>query len=172
MAAGLKAEVEASDIEGHDGTLETALVAWTGNRGPVVYNKWQSAYFRLLREWGFVDEKAPQGEDPTARQKRMLVYYDEMQTDMFGSDHRVQATKRQRSSGAQNQQDGGGPAPALQVAVRPEDQPERHEIYTPKQLENEIESQAEEESPEWLLAMPEAERAWEEWMAGDSDEES
>ena len=103
MAAGQKAEVEASDIEGHDGTLETALVAWTGKRGPVVYNKWQSAYFRLIREFGFADEKAPQGEDPTARQRRMLVYYDEMQTDMFGPNHRVQAAKRQRSSGAQNQ---------------------------------------------------------------------
>ena len=172
MAAGQKAEIEESDIEGHDGTLETALVAWTGKRGPVVYNKWQSAYFRLIREFGFADEKAPQGEDPTARQKRMLVYYDEMQTDMFGSDHRVQATKRQRSSGAQNQQDGGGSALALQVAVRPEDQPERHEIYTPKQLDLESEGQPEEESPEWLLALPEAERVWDKWMAGDSDEES
>ena len=139
MAAGQKAEIEASDIEGHDGTLETALVAWTDRYGPVVYNKWQSAYFLLLRDWGFVDEKAPAGEDPTARQKRMLVYYDQMQTDMFGPGHRVQAAKRQRSSGVQNQQDGGGSAPALQVAVRPDDQPERHEIYTPKQLDLESE---------------------------------
>ena len=120
MAAGQKAVIEESDLEGNDGTLEMALVAWTERHGPVIYNKWQSAYFSLIRDWKFVDEKAPEGEDTAARQRRMLAYYDQMQTDMFGLDHRVQAAKRHRISSVQNQQDGGGSAPALQVAVMPE----------------------------------------------------
>ena len=135
MAAGQKAVIEESDLQGNDGTLEMALVAWTNRYGPVIYNKWQSAYFQLIREWEFVDEKAPVDEDPTSRQKRMLEYYDQMQTDMFGPDHRIQAAKRQRSSNVSNQQGGGGFAPDLQVAVRPENRPEKYDVYTPKQLE-------------------------------------
>ena len=118
MAAGQKAVIEESDLQGNDGTLEMALVAWTNRYGPVIYNKWQSAYFQLIREWEFVDEKAPVDEDPTSRQKRMLEYYDHMQTDMFGSDHRVQASKRQRAESARavNQQGGRGDITAnLQV---------------------------------------------------------
>ena len=73
----------------------------------------------------------------------MLEYYDQMQTDMFGSDHRIQAAKRQRSSNVSNQQGGGGIAPDLQVAVRPEERPEKYDVYTPKQLELDLEMQAE-----------------------------
>ena len=85
MAAGQKAVIDLQDVKGDDGSLETALVAWTSRHGPVTYNKWQSAYFQLIgKDWGFADEKAPVGETPTERQQRMLEYYDLMQTDMFG----------------------------------------------------------------------------------------
>ena len=41
MAAGQKAVIDLQDVAGNDGSLETALVAWTGRHGPVIYNKWQ-----------------------------------------------------------------------------------------------------------------------------------
>ena len=155
MAAGQKAVIDESDVEGGDGSLEMALVAWTSRHGPVIYNKWQSAYFLLIRDWEFEDEKAPVGEDPTARQRRMLEYDDQMQTDMFGPDHRIQAAKRQRNTNASNQQGGGGFTPNLQVAVRPDERPENYTVYTPKQLEVELDLQADDVSPDRLLAAPE-----------------
>ena len=172
MAAGQRAEIEESDVAGDDGSLEMALVSWTGIHGPVICNKWQSAYFQLIRDWEFKDEKAPVGEDSTARQRRMLEYYDQMQTDMFGSDHRIQAAKRQRSMNAPNQQAGGAITPGLQVALRTEERPENYAVYTPKQLDIELEMQAEEESPDRLLALPEGQQIWDECRAVDSDEES
>ena len=55
-----RATVIAEDVSGSDGTLRTTLRKWAGRQGPVTYNKWQSVFWTLRREYG-LDEHDLEG---------------------------------------------------------------------------------------------------------------
>ena len=91
MAMSGRVVIRQEDIVGGDGTVETALSLWIGQRPPCTYNQFQSAYFSLLRDFALADENAPEGETPAERGKRVYALYDEIQGSVHGADHREQA---------------------------------------------------------------------------------
>ena len=112
-----------SSIEGHDGTLYSALEIWLGNHGPVTYNPFQSVFYSLRRRDDLLDMV---GEESQAeRQARMSQWYRDIQTALFGPDFVRLASEKERAEGR-----GGLAALALArpkeastgVATREEDQ--------------------------------------------------
>ena len=91
MAMSGRVVIRQEDIMSGDGTVETALSLWIGQRSPCTFNQFQSAYFTLLRDFALVDEHAPEGETPADRGKRVYAMFDEIQGSIHGTDHREQA---------------------------------------------------------------------------------
>ena len=65
MALSGRIVINPEDLRDGNGTLRRALELWNSRRGPVQYNSWQSVYFSLIREHGYADESAIQGETPS-----------------------------------------------------------------------------------------------------------
>ena len=54
--------VEASHLEGGDGTVLTGLRLWSASNTAVTYNRWQSLFFALIRDFKLTDTEAQPGE--------------------------------------------------------------------------------------------------------------
>ena len=92
MAQSGRANISADDLLGNDGTLRNALELWLAKHGkPVMYQTWQSAWYRLKGEFGMSDVDKPPNEDKSGEGRRSREMYEEVQTEMFGEDHRHQA---------------------------------------------------------------------------------
>ena len=85
-----KVSVTQEDVRGHDGTLSSAATMWMCRNGPVVYNKFQSLYYGLLR-MGFEDQDKVLGETDKELQGRLKVMWDELSKDVHGSDYLAEA---------------------------------------------------------------------------------
>ncbi len=62
MAPGGRVEIDPDDLQNGDGTLRLAMKLWCAKHGPVQYNAWQLVFFALMRDHGYVDLEAPEGE--------------------------------------------------------------------------------------------------------------
>ena len=72
MAMSGRVVIRQEDIVGGDGTVETALSLWIGQRSPCTFNQFQSAYFTLLRDFGLEDEHAEQARRVRCRGVRVF----------------------------------------------------------------------------------------------------
>ena len=79
MAQSGRVNINPEDLRGGNGTMRRALELWSCRHGPVQYNQWQSVYFALIREHGYVDEEAAVGELPSTRQGRIRGMFHEIQ---------------------------------------------------------------------------------------------
>ena len=83
--------------EASDGTILGVLELWSASVGPVKFQKWQSAYFGLLRK-GFVDSEAFAGETRAEAAKRIRDMYNTIQTEVHGDDHVLQAVRKDQAN--------------------------------------------------------------------------
>ena len=90
MAVSGKAVIALDDIKDSDGTVKGALELWSTKQGPVTYNKWQSAYFQIVKLEGLTDAGAQEGETGAEKQARIRQLYDDVQTELYGEDHAAQ----------------------------------------------------------------------------------
>ena len=65
MAGVSRADIIAEDIASSDGTFWGTMEYWSLREGPVMFPKFQSAYWALRREHNMVDE-CPPHEDKSA----------------------------------------------------------------------------------------------------------
>ena len=86
MASNSRVTVTAEDIAESDDTLRGALSTWILKRGPVDYNKFQSAYFSLMRDHLFVDPDFAAGETQVVRQQRLMAMYRRIHEETWGQD--------------------------------------------------------------------------------------
>ena len=91
MALSGRVIINPEDLRDGDGTLRRALELWSCRNGPVQYNKWQSVYFALIRDYGYADEETSMGEDPVLLQTRIRRMYREIQESIHGPDYRAEA---------------------------------------------------------------------------------
>jgi hypothetical protein len=97
MAESDKIVIDPEHLLGGDGTVSVALQLWSGRNGPIRFNKWQSLYFRLIRD-GYTDEsKVMKGESLAKTQRRIRQLYEEVQSELHGGDHKALALRRDRS---------------------------------------------------------------------------
>ena len=85
-----KVKITQEDVRGHDGTLSSAATMWMCRNGPIVYNKFQSLYYGLLR-MGFEDQDKVLGETTKEAQSRLKMMWDELSTEVHGSDYLAEA---------------------------------------------------------------------------------
>ena len=83
-----RATVIAEDVSGSDGTLRTTLRKWAGRQGPVTYNKWQSVFWTLRRDYG-LDEHDLEGATQSQVQSRMKSLYQDIMVECHGEDFRA-----------------------------------------------------------------------------------
>ena len=93
VASNERAVIDQQDLEGSDGTLRQALRLWNARQGPVIYNQWMSAFFAMTRDFKMEDTDRPPEETQSAKQKRISAMFHEIQTELHGPDHLVQAFK-------------------------------------------------------------------------------
>ena len=86
MASNSRVTVTAEDIAESDDTLRGALSTWILKRGPVDYNKFQSAYFSVMRDHLFVDPDFAAGETQVVRQQRLMAMYRRIHEETWGQD--------------------------------------------------------------------------------------
>ena len=97
MSSGQKVEIAPEDIEGHDGTIESAMEVWTQRRGRINFNQWQSLYYGLKRMGLSVRDLAPDEYDsPQRRGQRIKLAYVEVQGDLPQPESRGIETAPQR----------------------------------------------------------------------------
>ena len=73
MASSGRANISADDLLGNDGTLRHALELWLSRLGkPVMYQTWQSAWYKLKGEFGMSDVDKPPNEDRSGEGQRRL----------------------------------------------------------------------------------------------------
>ena len=92
MASHGRVQVNPEHLRDGNGTLHRAMELWSCRNGAVAYNQWQSVYFTLLREHGYVDEYwaergAAAGDHPSERQTRIRALWNVIQTELYGVDH-------------------------------------------------------------------------------------
>ena len=72
MARSGKVKINSEVLEDYTGNdLRVAISMWSARMGPATYNQWQSAYFALIRDFGYIDAAAAEDESPAARQRRI-----------------------------------------------------------------------------------------------------
>ena len=79
--------VDASHLEGGDGTLLTGLRLWSASNPAVNYNPWQSLFFGLIRDFKLKDTEAQPGESLEERQSRIWSSWNLIQGEIHGPDH-------------------------------------------------------------------------------------
>ncbi len=88
---GRRVVIDPVDVNDSDGTVRGALVLCCTSIGePIGYNPFQSMYFALIREHKCRDEGAVPEETGAARQKRIRALYQEVLSDLWGSEYRTQ----------------------------------------------------------------------------------
>ena len=85
--------VEASHLEGGDGTVLTGLRLWSASNTAVTYNRWQSLFFALIRDFKLTDTEAQPGESQEERQTRVRSSWNFIQGEIHGPDHAAQAVR-------------------------------------------------------------------------------
>ena len=157
MAGTGKVVVTDADISEEDETVEQALYTWsTLQTEPCRYNVWQSVYFQL-KNLGYPDANAPEGESMRRRQNRLKKMYQEIQLEVHGK-----------------------VLDSLKIVEDTEDPPARSveqplgpAVYemdggdTPRDQVND-----ERFSPDRDLAIPAVSQAWEEGMRRDNETET
>ena len=156
MALSGKVTINPEHLQGGNGTLHRALELWSCRNGPVQYNTWQSVFFGLIRDHGYKDEGAVDGETSSQRQKRIRTEYNEIHLSIHGPDYLAAALLSQKSEretveqGTRPEDNEGWTTGALVETGRGLETPPG---LTPEKLG---------ESPDWFLQDPEAEKAWDE----------
>ena len=83
--------IDPAHLEGGDGkSMQLGLRLWSSHNSPILYNDFQSLYFQLMK-MGYEDEGAPDVETSAERQVRMKAMYQEVQSEIHGSEHLVLA---------------------------------------------------------------------------------
>ena len=91
-ATNERATVIAEDVSGSDGTLRTTLRKWAGRQGPVTYNKWQSVFWMLRRDYA-LDEPDLEGATQSQIQSRMKTLYQDIMVECHGEDFRAELAR-------------------------------------------------------------------------------
>ena len=97
-SSGHRVEIDLEDVSGGDGTLRDVLRLCSARKGPFTYNQWQSAFWKLLREFDFTDEGASEGETPQQRQQRMSQWFVQDQTELHGPSYLATAIAKHRGT--------------------------------------------------------------------------
>ena len=98
-------ELEAFGVSDDDKDLAHVMDQWALAEGPFLYNRWQSLYFHLLRDHGFVDPDAPEDEPPRERQTRLKASYSAKLEEIHGPEWKrlvAEAAKARRQESARS----------------------------------------------------------------------
>ena len=185
--------LDEADVEGHEGTVESALKCWSIKNGPVNYNDWQSLYFWVLRMGlqGRV-RQSNSAEAKAAVQKEMQRLYKEIHEECHGKEYRSKLvrlskprsakpasfgkTKSSEPFAADTSDIGEVRSPRDMADFSRGDYPQHVEISTPPEAAEESDgSSLMFDSPDRLLRDQDARAVWEPDEAEESegtDEES